>query len=309
MTKGDDRMKITFRKYTSDDFIKIRDLLIDTYKLYNKGYNWTIERWDFAYSLDRVMNGVSIQQWEERIGIWEDSGEIISVVTSEGEGHAFFQLARRDLPNDLIEEMFTFIENNLVIEEDGKRSVYLRIPEDDQQRQLIATKRGYIKTEWNEPISVIPIKGKSTVNLPDGFSIKNGLEFTDTEKGIAHAKAFGYIDKAKYTKRSPDGYGILRQTPDYRSDLDLYVTTETGEIVAFCTMWYDQANRIGMLEPVGTNPNFRRMGLARAVITEGLNRIADEGAIKAYVGSDQDFYKAIGFKVDYQHNIWAKIIG
>lgn len=67
----------------------------------------------------------------------------------------------------------------------------------------------------------------------------------------------------------------MAKTPDYRSDLDLYVASESYEVVSFATIWYDAANKIGILEPVGTHYDYRRMGLARAVIGEGARRIAD----------------------------------
>jgi len=49
------------------------------------------------------------------------------------------------------------------------------------------------------------------------------------------------------------------------------------------------------------------MGLAKAVIYEGLNRIIKKGATKAFVGSDQQFYQKIGFIPVFRDNVWEKI--
>lgn len=98
----------------------------------------------------------------------------------------------------------------------------------------------------------------------------------------------------------------MAKTPDYRSDLDLYVASESGEVVPFTTIWYDAANKIGILEPVGTHYAYRRMGLARAVIGEGARRIADEGGLGLYVGSNKPFYLSIGFDVCLRNEIWKK---
>lgn len=302
-------MKITFRHYTSSDLIKIRDFLVNIYSKVDNQYNWTIERWNFVYSLDRVMNGISVEEWEKRIGIWEEDGEILAIVNSEGEGgHAFFQIAKTDISDELFEEMFEFAEKKIAVENHGEVKVFLRIPEGDHQREQMALKRGYMKTEWNEPISVIAIEDRPKVTLPKGFTIKTGDELTDAEKSVAHGQAFGYFTKEIYMKRSQIGYGIMRTVPDYRADLDLYVITDCGEVASFCTIWYDKVNQHGILEPVGTHADFQKMGLASSVVAEGLNRIAKEGAKKAFVGSSQDFYKAIGFKQIYNYNIWRKII-
>lgn len=300
-------MNINFKKYESKDFIRVRDFLVDTLKTIGKGRNWTIERWNFSNSMSRIMNEVSIEKWESTIGIWEQAGKIITVVSAEGEasGEAFFHTAMRELPQEIIEEMFEFTEKNLALNEDGKSIVQLRVPEGYKQYEDIALSRGYIKTQDYETISVLYINGTIDLRLPKGFSIKNGYEVSDMDKGKAHAMAFGYAN-TKHENISPLCYEQLRQMPDYRADLDLYVVSEDNEIAAFCTMWYDNINNIGILEPVGTIPEFRKMGLGRAVIGEATNRIAKEGAETVHVGSEQKFYLAIGFNPEYKSNVWEK---
>ena len=50
------------------------------------------------------------------------------------------------------------------------------------------------------------------------------------------------------------------------------------------------------------------MGLGRATVLETLRRIQSEGAEVAWVGSDQEFYKAIGFEKKFQRNLWVKYL-
>lgn len=78
--------------------------------------------------------------------------------------------------------------------------------------------------------------------------------------------------------------------------------------VWFCTIWYDRDNEIGILEPVGTNADYRKMGLARSVIGEAIRLVAKEGAEKVYVVTDKEFYLRIGFKCIYKLNVWEKVI-
>lgn len=63
----------------------------------------------------------------------------------------------------------------------------------------------------------------------------------------------------------------------------------TSAVASSSTAWLDRANRVGTLEPVGTLPEYRRRGLARAAIYEGLRRLAREGVTRAFLGTGQDF--------------------
>jgi predicted N-acetyltransferase YhbS len=63
---------------------------------------------------------------------------------------------------------------------------------------------------------------------------------------------------------------------------------------------------MSMLEPVCTHPDFRQMGLGRAVVIEGIRRAAALGAEKICVGSGQRFYEAIGFQKKTISYRWTK---
>ena len=81
-------------------------------------------------------------------------------------------------------------------------------------------------------------------------------------------------------------YGIVAVAPN-------------GEFASFCTVWFDDVNRTGAFEPVGTAPEHQRRGLGKAVMCEGLRRLKRMGATMAYVGSYSPaahaFYSSVGF--------------
>jgi len=296
------------KRYCEEDFTRIRDFLVNTYAYFQDPYNWTIERWNFSISMARIMNGVSLQVWESQIGIWELEQEIVGVVNSEGEddGEAFFQIAHEHLPDNILREMFAFCETHLRKEENGVRRVYLRIPADDQRIEQMALSRNYVKQPGVEHVAELNLEQHPLVELAQGFSFAYGDKLTHHDKGEAHAKAFGYYEKSVYRERVATGYQHMSETPDYRSDPDIYVLAPDNDIAAFATMWYDQRNRIGILEPVGTMPQYRRMGLARASIMQLANQIRGEGGSKVYVGSGQDFYRRLGFQVRDRYGVWVK---
>jgi hypothetical protein len=296
------------RPYEETDFIPIRDFLVETYAYFGRPYNWMIDRWNFSASLARVMNGVSREEWASRIALWEHGGAILAVVNAEGEddGEAFFQVAHEDLPDEIVEEMFGFCEAHLGKEKQGKWVIYLRISPEFPWLEAAASRRNYTRLPQTEPVAELSLVQAFPVELPPGYSFLYGDYVTPSDKGEAHARAFGYADDPVYRPRSTVGYHEAALTPDYRADLDLYVRSPAGEIASFATMWYDRRNRIGILEPVGTVPDHRKLGLGRATIFQLANQILPEGATKVYVGSRQPFYLRLGFQDRVKYSIWTK---
>ncbi|MGE5140017.1 MAG: GNAT family N-acetyltransferase [Rudaea sp.] len=91
-------------------------------------------------------------------------------------------------------------------------------------------------------------------------------------------------------------YARLVRMPGYETQLDLAAVTLKGEISAFALGWMDSENGVGEFEPVGTRPNFRRGGLAGAVMVEGMRRMKARGAASVFVGPiDRDEAGAFAF--------------
>ena len=92
------------------------------------------------------------------------------------------------------------------------------------------------------------------------------------------------------------------------ANLKIVVAAPDGNFAAFCGMFYQPTHRYAYVEPVATDPDYRRLGLGKAAVLEGIRRCADLGATTAYVGSDLPFYLAIGFKVIYTSDCWVKFL-
>jgi GNAT superfamily N-acetyltransferase len=71
--------------------------------------------------------------------------------------------------------------------------------------------------------------------------------------------------------------------PGYDQELDLVIVAPDGTLAAGCLCWLDARNQVGLFEPVGTRPAYRRRGLASALMAEGLRRLAARGATAALV--------------------------
>lgn len=108
------------------------------------------------------------------------------------------------------------------------------------------------------------------------------------------------------SKVTVPAYRALRELPPYRADLDLVVEAPDGSFAAYALVWLDAENGIGELEPVGTHPDHRRLGLGKAVCLEACRRLRELGADTAVVYSLAGYhagtlYAAAGFEqVDRQ---------
>ena len=104
--------------------------------------------------------------------------------------------------------------------------------------------------------------------------------------------------------RTADDVRATMATWPYRPELDIVVTTDTGEPVGAATIWYDDDYQYGEFEPVGTAAAHRRRGVGAAMLRFGLERLAAAGASYAVVGArgDDDYpvprrlYASVGFR-------------
>jgi predicted N-acetyltransferase YhbS len=79
-------------------------------------------------------------------------------------------------------------------------------------------------------------------------------------------------------------------------ELKVAVVNPEGNFVSYCGMWYDEEAGFAVIEPVATDPKYRKMGLGKAAVLEGIKRVAKLGAKKVIVGSSQQFYYSIGMR-------------
>lgn len=96
----------------------------------------------------------------------------------------------------------------------------------------------------------------------------------------------------------------LRQTSLYRPDLDLVILDESGDTAAYGLFWLDPVTRTGLVEPMRTEEEHQRRGLARHILTTGVGRLFDEGADRIKIcfevdnPASRDLYLSVGFVPD-----------
>lgn len=94
----------------------------------------------------------------------------------------------------------------------------------------------------------------------------------------------------------------LCQTSLYRPDLDLLVLDDRDEVAAHGLFWFDPESATGLVEPMRTEDEHQRRGLARHVLTAGLARLAAAGAERVKICYEpdnppaRDLYLGVGFQ-------------
>lgn len=180
----------------------------------------------------------------------------------------------------------------------------------DESRTHELRRRGYAPGEggntrlWQQLVSA----PKAEVVLPSGFSLGHVSSERDIERrAFVEASSFGN------STINADAWLVLRQRlPQYQEELDLIAVAPDGNGASACTCWYDESTRVGEFEAVGTSAPYRRHGLGRAVITEGLRRLQRLGATRAVVQTMITnapaiaLYQSCGFEIVGHDYAWTK---
>ena len=137
--------------------------------------------------------------------------------------------------------------------------------------------------------------------LPAGFKVREVAEKgetsirADAEREVWQPWSCSKIDGKDYAR--------LMQYPGYDRALDIVTVTANGSIAAYVNCWTDPINRIGDFGPVGALPAYRRQGLTRAALLEGMHRLKARGMNRVCVSTGvantaaQKLYESVGFKV------------
>ena len=134
--------------------------------------------------------------------------------------------------------------------------------------------------------------------LPRGFRFRTADEAGPEAAVRAHLDAWA---PSTYTAESYEG---VRQTAAYRGDLHILVEAPDGTMASSTIMWLDAANETVEFEPVGTHPDYRRLGLARAMLLHGMHLARAAGATHATVACKgapghpqaRGLYYGVGFR-------------
>jgi mycothiol synthase len=148
------------------------------------------------------------------------------------------------------------------------------------------------------------------VVLPAGYEVRAVAETGETSKRAAAQREVW--QPWTVGNVSEDDYARFMRLPGYDRDLDVVTVTPEGAIAAYVNGWLDPINRIGDFGPVGALPAYRRQGLTRAALLEGMHRMRARGMDRVCISTGvsntpaQRLYASIGFKIVNQYLDYVK---
>lgn len=134
------------------------------------------------------------------------------------------------------------------------------------------------------------------------------MDAPDRPDVAAMPEGFVLVDRTTATAAHPmrrrsgeDVEARLRQCSLYDPELDLAVQADDGDTAGYALFWFDPVTKVGLVEPMRVEDAYQRRGLARAMLTAGLDRLANRGASRLKVGYATDAARALyvgaGFRV------------
>ncbi len=157
-----------------------------------------------------------------------------------------------------------------------------------------------------------------TPQIPDGWKIRSVDAQKDAEAWVDMFNQT-FVDHWNHHPLSLDEYHYYTTLSSYDPTLDLVIETPEGEMVTFCMSEIDPEYnaRLGLKEGyvdlLGTRRGYRRLGLARALLFAGLNRLKAAGMETATLGVDAQnplgalgLYESMGFQKDRSSTVFRK---
>lgn len=293
---------MTFRTYIGNrtkngDFRKVHDFLVETNNTeytYAR-FDWMMTNWDYLED-----------QYLERIGIWEQDGKIVAAVLFDHSLDLLFPIV---LPGyeHLYREMYDYAKKYMVKEDDSGFSIYVR--DTNTMLQNVLKKNGMIATEEKEAVSLFDLSEE----IPEAMNM-NGFALTSLDESKDYMRymkclfnGFGHGENGEvfsFTQEDNENCKNAYECEYVNLSLKIFAKSTDGSYVAHAGLWYDRKSKIAVVEPVCTVPDYRKMGLGKAALYEGLRRVKALGAEYAAVGSGQQFYYSLGFVPYSTGTIW-----
>ncbi len=304
--------RVTSRPFNGEeDFWRVRKLLVDTYPITPLDFNWEMRRWDG----ERYHNANPhlSPEWSSQMRVWEtDTRELVGLAHPDGPGTACLEL-HPDFRQIIEEEMVAWCEQNLAVEtaSTGQRALEILVYTYDIPRLRIMEKRGYQKMDDGMVVRRLRL-GRCPlplVEMATGYRLRTTRPDGSDCQGAADLLNAAF-NRTFHTAQEYDNF--THSAPCFRHDLNLVAEAPDGTLAALAGVNYEPSIRFAVFEPVCTHPAHRGLGLASALMIEGLHRLKALGAVDVTVGTGMNMkpanalYDAVGFTEIYYQYAWRK---
>jgi len=269
------------------DFQKMLAFLVDDYIDKQNHYIWSATQlgaWES--SLASGYGHFFPAYMRDNARLWFNSiDDLVGFAISENGNAEFYVLVRRG-HEFLYGEIIEWVKANWN-EKKGILSTHV----DENQHILMQTleKYGFRKGDvWAVSRQYDLVNMDLTApTLPEGYVIKDMFAYPN-EYGVRLLRNDAFRGAKEVTDFDIARQRAGNESPYYFPHLDIYAQNGDGFVVSGCVGLVDYKSNHAEIEVVCTHSEYRRRGLAQAVIIECMRRLRDEGVKYAYIGGSSE---------------------
>ena len=278
------------------DLYAMLDLLSEGGQV-NAGTHY-VHRGDLQWWL--FYNDAPENAWHSNVRLWHEDDRLIGWALISPEENAFDVFTAPELRGDAREREMLEWATNQMDDLDFMETVW--VAETDDVRTAWLEAHGFQRRDRHFVNLVRSISDPlDAPALPAGFQFRTsrGPEDAQLRSAASHG-AFG--STRPFEEYWPRTLRFM-QSPIYVPEHELFVVAPNGEVASYCIFWTDPLNKLGHFEPVGTHPNYQRLGLGKSLMLEAMRRLKSEGMTSVDLctndGNDAaiGLYESVGMRI------------
>jgi mycothiol synthase len=291
------------------DALRLRQFLIDSYALAGREFNWEPRRWEGTF-WTVAEEQLADPSWGAGVHVWHtQDGSFLAAAIPDGPRDLAMQIDPRH--RWLEDDVLDWAEGHLArSDDDGSQVLDTWAFDWDADRRARLLGRGYTPV----PGSFFQHRRRPASRPVEPRPVTPGYVVRSVDDSLEDARRWVAATNEVFGHSTPvDSYRTFLRSPSYDPELHIAVEAPDGSLAAFAGFTIDRANRVATLEPVGTCERHRRLGLAQAAISEGLQRVAGRGVDVVHVANwgpadAAHLYGAAGFEHYATQAAWRKVL-
>jgi ribosomal protein S18 acetylase RimI-like enzyme len=206
----------------------------------------------------------AVRQWFDR--------DVLTGVVVEDSGYVIIQAATSALDRHL----WLLGQAEAHLRQSGQATIEVSVWESDRELLSSLQSLGYEPSgTYGHELVYEAVDVPRDPTLPEGFSMRWLEPNLDDAYIELHRAAWSTWAPSTYDRRM---HAAVTTMPDFARELVPIIAAPDGALAAYCIGWFDPRTRTVEIEPLGTHPEFRRLGLARAIVQEVVKLSAQRAA-------------------------------
>ena len=256
---------------------------------YNEHFHWGRFDWMMAHSY------LDLEMLSRNALFRSENGELVGVVMYDTSFKDRWYILHSISDENLLEQMIGYVTKTDV----GTATIKANL--NDTMLCGLLENAGFEK-QYSESVLQIDLSRDLSFQLPQGFYFN--AQNSEIDNRQWRLVIYHGFDHEGIPQEPSEEVAKAEKHLEISEYIKTFVIKDE-EYVAHCGVWYNGGNT-AYIEPVVTVPEHRGKGLGKAVVYEAINRAKGQGAKRAIVLSDQEFYIHLGMTKSSEVGTWVK---